>query len=394
MVDVVIVQFRLLHYRVRLFELLRARLRERGINLRLIVGQPSKTELARKDEGHLDWALKVHNLFWRVGGKDILWQPLPPSTRQAALRIVIQENRILSNYWLQLRRLAGGPQLAFWGHGRNYQSTAPNGLRERWKTWWLTRVDWWFGYTEGTRRYVQSHGFDPSRVTVLNNAIDDSGFGRDLAGISRGQLQKARQELGIREDAQVAIYCGSIYAEKRIDVVLASAEMLRRMLPDFQLLLVGDGPEAPAMREAARTRPWLHALGIRKGSEKALAYRMASVMLNPGLVGLHVVDAFVAKTPLVTQASALHSPEYDYLVDGANGRVVHDDSVQSYAEAVAELFTRADLLQAMQERCAVDAQRYTLDAMAVNFADGIVACLNRAGYSLPTPVPAGETGLA
>lgn len=210
MIEVVIFQYRLLHYRVRLFELMRARLHEKGVELKLVVGQPSQSELARNDEGKLDWALKVRNWFWRVRGKDLLWQPLPRCTRRAVLRIVIQENRILSNYGLQLRRLFGGPQLAFWGHGRNYQSTAPDGLRERWKTWWLTRVDWWFGYTEDTRRYLESRGFDPARVTVLNNAIDGSGFARNLNAVTLEQLAAARAELGIGEPAQVAIYCGSI----------------------------------------------------------------------------------------------------------------------------------------------------------------------------------------
>ena len=383
MIEVVIVQYRLFHYRIRLFEMLRTRLHERGVELKLVVGQASPSEVTRKDEGQLDWSLKVRNRFWSVGSRDLLWQPLPRATRSAALRIVIQENRILSNYWLQLRRLFGGPQLAFWGHGRNYQSTAPGGLRERWKAWWLTRVDWWFGYTDDTRRHLESKGFDSARITVLNNAIDGTSFARDLEAVTPEQLVTARAELGIAEQAQVAIYCGSIYAEKRIDTLLASADLLRQRLPDFHLLVVGEGPLGLSVRNAAKTRPWLHALGIRTGSDKALAYRLASVMLNPGLVGLHVVDAFVARTPLVTQASALHSPEYVYLVDGANGRVVHDDTVESYAQAVAEIFAQPGVLAAMQARCAQDALKYTLDAMADNFAAGVVACLRRAGHVIP-----------
>lgn len=380
MIEVVVVQYRLFHYRMRLFEMLRSRLRERGVELRLIVGQASPSEVARKDEGELDWSLKVRNRFWRIGGRDLLWQPLPRATRSTALRIVIQENRILSNYWLQLRRCFGGPQLAFWGHGRNYQSTSPSGLRERWKAWWLMHVDWWFGYTEDTRRYLESHGFDSTRITVLNNAIDGSSFARDLDALTPEQVAAARAELDITEQTQVAIYCGSIYPEKRIDMLLASADLLRQRLPDFHLLVVGDGPLGQSVRDAARTRPWLHALGIRTGAEKALAYRLASVMLNPGLVGLHVVDAFVARTPLVTQASALHSPEYVYLVDGTNGRVVHDDTVESYVQVVTEIFTQPGLLPSMQARCGQDAQTYTLDAMADNFAAGVVACLRRAGH--------------
>jgi glycosyltransferase involved in cell wall biosynthesis len=388
MLEVAIVQYRLFHYRVPLFERMRHKLASRGIRMHLVVGQPSVFERARRDEGHLDWAHKVRNRFWRVGGKDLLWQPLPRVAREAALCVVIQENRILSNYVCQLRRsLGGGPMLAFWGHGRNYQSAVPDGLRERWKRLWLTRVDWWFGYTEGTRAYLGTRGFDPSRITVLNNAIDDSGFRRDLAAVTPDQVVRAREMHGIAPGAQVAIYCGSIYAEKRISVVLESADRLRESLPDFHLLVVGDGPDAGLVRQAASTRPWIHVLGIRKGLDKALAYRLSAVMLNPGLVGLHVVDSFIAGTPLVTQASAMHSPEFDYLVEGVNGRVVPGDGIEDYARAVSELFEVPERLAALRAGCARDAERYTLEAMAANFCDGIVACLRRAGHPVPDTAP-------
>ena len=51
MIKVAIVQYRLLHYRLRLFELLRARLSSAGIELQLIYGQATRTERSRNDEG-------------------------------------------------------------------------------------------------------------------------------------------------------------------------------------------------------------------------------------------------------------------------------------------------------------------------------------------------------
>lgn len=386
MIDVVIVQYRLLHYRLKLFEVLRAILRQRGVNLLLVCGQPSETERLRKDEGTLEWADKVQNVYIRIAGKDIVWQPMSTRAHHAALVVVMQENRLISNYALQLRRFFGGPLVSFWGHGRNYQSRASTGLRERWKSWWLRRVDWWFAYTPSPAAYVRQHGFDASRITVLDNAIDVSGFLADLNGVSAADIAVLQQQLGISAASQVAIYCGSIYAEKRISVLLEAADMLRQRLPDFHLLVVGDGPEAGVVRAAADSRPWLHVRGIRKGCEKALDYRLASVMLNPGAVGLHIVDSFAARTPLITQASALHGPEYDYLVNGVNGVSVDEDSADNYANAVARLYTEPNLLTNMQARCAADAHRYTVERMAQNFAEGILACLRRSGRLPAAPV--------
>ena len=384
---VVICQHRLVHYRLSLFNKLQQACAVRGVDLRLVHGQASPRERIKKDEGQLDWADVVVNRWWAVGPVDLLWQPLPQALRRADLIVLMQENRILSNYWVWLTSWRCPGLLAFWGHGRNFQSTAPGGWRERWKTWWLLRVDWWFTYTQGTRRYIAGKGFDIERITSLDNAVDETGFIRDLSSVTAAQLESARVNLGIGAGAEVAIFCGSLYAEKRIALLLASADLLRARLANFHLLVLGDGPDAGLVKAALPNRPWLHWLGQRRGPEKALYYRCASVMLNPGLVGLHVVDAFIAKTPLVTQASAAHSPEYDYLVNGENGLSVAADSAASYAEAVATIFTQPGLLATMQAHCARDAGRYTLERMVQNFADGIVACLVRHGR-----LPANTTG--
>ena len=375
MLKIAIVQYRLLHYRLRLFEMLRDKLLTNGVELILVCGQASDFERSRRDEGQLPWATMVKNKFVRIRGKDILWQPLPASVQDAALIIVMQENRLISNYFFQIRSLFGGPLIGFWGHGRNYQSESPHGLRERWKKLWLKRVDWWFAYTDGARRYVASHGFPESRITILENAIDSSGFQEDLDSITPAEIAQVMFELSITIDSRVAIYCGSIYKGKRMDVLLESADLLRDLVSSFHLLVIGEGPESSYIREAAASRPWIHTLGPRKGREKALYYRISHVMLNPGLVGLHIVDAFVAKTPLITQASSSHGPEYDYLRQGENGISVLTDDAAAYANAVGEVLNDPTRLMAMRAECAVDAKRFTVENMVDNFVAGILDCL-------------------
>src|SRR5215217_7564556 len=101
---VVVFQYRLLHYRVALFEQLRANCAGQGIELHLVHGQATRREQTKKDEGYLPWAGKVENRVCEVGDRDWIWQPFPRHLRDANLVIVMQENRILSNYPLMLRR--------------------------------------------------------------------------------------------------------------------------------------------------------------------------------------------------------------------------------------------------------------------------------------------------
>ena len=54
--EVAIVQGRLTHYRVALFENLRRILQADGVRLRLLHGEATPSEAAAHDEGHLPWA--------------------------------------------------------------------------------------------------------------------------------------------------------------------------------------------------------------------------------------------------------------------------------------------------------------------------------------------------
>ena len=370
----VIFQYRLLHYRTALFDHLRTECAKRGIDLHLVHGQASRRESAKKDEGSLPWARKVQNRFREAGARDLVWQPFPADLRDADLVVVMQENRILSNYPLLLSRLWSRRRVAYWGHGVNFQSDAPGGLREKWKQMMLKRVDWWFAYTEMTAEIVRRAGYPAERITCLDNAIDNEAFERDLASVTDAQLQAMRAEIDAPEGAPVGLFCGSLYPDKRLGYMIDAADRIHAALPAFRLVLIGDGPSAGEIRAAMESRPWLKWLGVRKGLEKAAWFRLADVVINPGAVGLHVLDAFCSGTPMITTAESRHGPEVAYLQDGVNGRVVRGGA-DCYAEAVIALFNDRTKLDALKRAALHDAQHYTLGNMVERFADGIERCV-------------------
>jgi glycosyltransferase involved in cell wall biosynthesis len=373
---VVITQHRLLHYRVALFERLRAAAAARGIELRLVHGQPSPTEALKNDVGRLPWADEMRNRFWRVRGVDLVWQPYPAALRDADLVVLIQENRLLSNYpWLLGLGVRPGQRVAYWGHGRNLQSTRPNGLRERWKRWFVNRVDWWFAYTATTRdRILVPDGFPAARITVLDNAIDNDQFQADLAAVTPAQVQACLARLDADAGAPVGLYCGSLYPDKRLELLLAAADIVHARQPRFRLVVIGDGPSRATVSDAAATRPWLHWAGVQRGVEKAAWFRAAGYYLSPGAVGLHVLDAFCAGLPMITTANARHGPEIAYLESGRNGFVV-EDRPEVYAETLLQLMPDAARLEQIRANARRDAQRYTLANMVDHFVAGIEACL-------------------
>ena len=375
---VAILQRRLVQYRLTLFERLRSECASRGIDLHLVYGQASAADEARKDGGALPWADEVNARWVTVAGVDLVWQPLPSHLRNSDLIIMTQENKILSNYRLLLRRALGRNKLGYWGHGVNLQSTAPEGLRERFKALLTTKIDWWFAYTQGTVDILTKAGYPADQITQLDNAIDDEKFLADLATAEADldTLNSLRAEIDLADGAPLGLYCGALYKEKRVDQLIEAAARIHQAIPGFRLVVIGDGPDRPQLEQLMADKPWARCVGVQTGVDKAAWFRLASVQLTPGAVGLHVLDSFLSGVPLITTRSALHGPEVDYLDHGVNG-LLTDDSIEAFADEVIALLNDSDRYELMVEAGHKAAKHYTLANMVANFADGIEAALQR-----------------
>ncbi|KAF0192102.1 MAG: group 1 glycosyl transferase [Gammaproteobacteria bacterium] len=365
MKHVTIVQRRLTHYRVPLFTALKNELAARDIGLDLLVGPGTRAEEIKQDAGELPWAIPVPTHYWLKGR--LCWQSFGQHLDATDLVIVTQENKLLRNHLLMLapRRF----KLAFWGHGANLQSDNPHGFKERFKRWTTNRVDWWFAYTEISADLVRRTGFPHERITVLNNAVDTSELQRQRQSVTPQETRALREQLGFSQ-GPVGVYVGSFYAEKRLDFLFAAAEAIRREVPGFQLLLVGEGPQRDKVRAWCDAKPWARWAGAKFGREKVACMSVAQIMLNPGLVGLGILDAFLCGVPMLTTNCGTHSPEIAYLEHGKNGVMTADD-LNAYVEASVSLLRDAQALETLRVGCAMSAREYTIENMARRFADGI-----------------------
>lgn len=374
---VVIVVFRYVHhYRARFYELLRTELDARGVELRLIAGQPSPAELAKDDAVSVPWARSVRNRYWTIAGRELVWQPAFGMTRGADMVVVEQASRLLLNYALILGRESGGPRVAFWGQGRHVLPGRASPAGEAVKRFVSRYVDWWFAYNARSVDVVRELGVAPYRITCVQNAIDAGRLVELRQGITARELDEARARFGI-SSAHVGVFAGSLYPEKRLPFLVEACALVREQVPDFELLVVGAGPETPSVHAAAATRPWLHLTGALRDRELATAVLLGRAMLIPGAVGLAALDAFALEVPLVTTASPDQGHELEYVVSGENGLVVDDwEDPRAYAEAVARVVNDDGLYARLQGGCREAADKYTVEAMAVNFAEGAVRALN------------------
>lgn len=369
---VLVVQRRMTHYRVPFFEALRADLQRRSIELVLAHGRGTDEEESKADSGSVPWAQPLATQYL-LGGR-ICYQPLGAVSKGCDMMVVALENKLVCNLWHQF---LGSRRVALWGHGGNLQGDARS-WRERFKRVVARRADWWFGYTEMSRPLIGRSGFPQSRVTILNNSVDTAEMTRQFQSVTAEGRAQWRLRHGIGP-GPLGIFLGSLYSEKRIDFLLRCAAAIREQVPGFEIALVGAGPQRADVEAFCAANPWAHFLGMQKGQDKVDALAAADVMLNPGLVGLGILDSFTCGVPMLTTDCGLHSPEIAYLASGENG-LMTPDSEAAYVSAAVALLNDRNELQRLRDGCLASARQYTVENMARNFADGVEACLAAPRY--------------
>jgi glycosyltransferase involved in cell wall biosynthesis len=378
-------------YRVAFFERLRDTLGDEHLSLRVAYGAaPAAGRYASHSaESHLSFGRRTTS-YWLFGGR-VLLQPVFDEIRRADLVIVEQANKHLLNYLLLFLSALRMKRVAFWGHGWNRQGRNPSSLSERLKARLIRRPDWWFAYTESTACYLQSNGVPPDTVTVVQNSIDVKHFQRLLAGTTGQELDRTRALLRIESEAKVGLFCGSLYSDKKLAFLLHAAEKIRDSLPSFHLVVIGEGPERRLVEASTRGKPWVHFVGFKQGREKAVYFRLAHVVLNPGAVGLGIMDAFASGLPFITTDVALHGPEIDYFENGKNGMMCEHRS-SSYARMVVDLLRDRSLYDRLSAGALAAAEERSLEAMVQNFTTGILACMRGTSRGSDRRAAGGHSG--
>lgn len=365
---VAFVQRRLPQYRVPLLQAMRTRLAARGIALRFLHGPASPDEQSRRDAGTLAWAEPLPARY--LAGGRIVWQPFLHRVAGCALVIVSQENKLVHNV-LALADPRRRAALAFFGHGRNLQADAPHSAREWFKRQTTRRADWWYAYTQGSADIVAAAGFPRERITVVDNAIDTTALHVAIARAREHGTAANRRALGLPEQGPLVVFIGSLHADRHVPRLVDLATGLRRARPDVHVAVAGDGPQRPRV-DAAAASGALHALGAVDDARKATLLATCDLVLNPGAVGLGVLDAFAAGVPMVTAADARHGPEVAYVEHGHNGLVVPDADL---LPAVLQLLDDGAERERLGAGAMAAGRAYTIERMSERFCAGIEACV-------------------
>jgi len=362
------------HYRKPFNQKLRQKLEEMGIEYDVIYSDPYGDDKKRDDTVEYSWGHKTKLTQLPFGVK---YQHALSLAKNYDLVIVQQENKMAILYLVIIMSKLGFFKSAYFGHGRNFQARNPNSLGERWKRFWATKVDWWFAYTDETRRHVEALNFPAERITVFNNSVDTSELTDQIKQVGPERLDELRSELGL-VGKHVGVFVGSLYPDKRLEFLVEAGDVIRAQVTDFEMLFIGGGQDLPIIKKLAASRPWIHVLGPRFGLAKVELLLLGQVFLMPGLVGLAILDAGAARLPIATTRFPWHSPEIAYLNPGKNGLMIDEwECPIAYGNAVAGLILDPSRLNAMSEAAEAASRQFSIEAMVEKFAQGVRRALDK-----------------
>jgi glycosyltransferase involved in cell wall biosynthesis len=149
------------------------------------------------------------------------------------------------------------------------------------------------------RALIDKEGFQAARVGVIYNGIDLAA----LEGCQRYR-DDVRNELGLGADDVLVIQVARLSQEKNHLAALRALERVIPERPDVRLVIVGDGPEAGAIREEVRRRglePYVRLTGMRNDVPRLLGAADVGLLTSTTEgIPLTVAEAMAAGLPVVS----------------------------------------------------------------------------------------------
>lgn len=374
------------HYRVRFFELLNARSEHDYV---VFHGKPPSGIGHHAAEGPFDFPnVNVTNHELYVAGKSLIYQGVMRKIVRERFNAVIMGTHVqfLSNHLVLLTFKAIGRPVLYWGHAvekttggsRVAMSLSRAALHVKRRT--IHFADGYLAYTKSGAKQLLDSGFDADSVVAVGNTLDmekQVALHQQMRALEEGPL---REELGLARDSVVLVYVGRIYVQKRVDDLIEATRRILAEGPDLsvEVVIVGDGPDAQRVREAARELPFVHFTGeLRDQAEVARYLRVASAVVIPGALGLAINHAFAHGLPVISRASPFHAPEIEYLTLGRDSFIV-DGELDDFVATLRTFVESPDLRRDMAQAALQARERLSLEAMVQDFDAGVSRLLQPA----------------
>jgi len=179
--------------------------------------------------------------------------------------------------------------------------------------------------SDGLRQRVMELGVPPANAHTIYQGVDPLTF-------CAGNPAASRHKLGLPADRRILTWIGRMVPVKRLDVLIAACDQLRRQRADWTLYLLGDGPlRAQLQRDIQRRKldDCVHLAGPVAQAELPDWYRAADLtVLSSASEGLPNVlrESLACQTPFVStdvgSIREIADPDHSILVPASDAQAL------------------------------------------------------------------------
>jgi len=202
--------------------------------------------------------------------------------------------------------------------------------------------------SEFIRAEAERRDIEGNRIRVIFDGVDIKHF-------SRAAFPKAvvRRELGLPPDAPIALNVARFAPNKRQDLLVAASELVRKRLPDYHLVFVGEAEDqryySEIVEQIGKTALASNVtfLPFQRDIRKVEAAADVLVLCSDREpLGTCLLEAMAMELPVVVTKSG---GSHELFIDGETGLKTQGGNVHGLAAAIESILTNAELAHRLKK---------------------------------------------
>jgi 1,2-diacylglycerol 3-alpha-glucosyltransferase len=210
-------------------------------------------------------------------------------------------------------------------------------------------------YGMKARAIGTAYGFDPERMYVVYNSLDDESIRHHMDSLSAAMQERFLCEWFGEEPRYPIIVCvGRLNAVKKYPLLLEAASILKNEGVGVNIMLVGEGPERCVLVEQAAELGVPLKLAGAQYDEDFLSRALTSAAMTviPGWAGLSVIHSLSYGTPVVIHDNDdEQAPEVEAVKQGVNGARFREGDAADLARAILCVVKTLPKTPEVERRC-------------------------------------------
>ena len=209
-------------------------------------------------------------------------------------------------------------------------------FKSRFYSWLLRQTAGVMSMGECGDQFFLMYGADPHRLYRAPCWPDFDAFAR----VDANQLEGFRRKFHLSDTRRYILFSGRLAPEKRVDLLIDAFATVAPERPDWDLLIVGDGPlrEELCRRVPDALRHRVVWIGFLQLSECVTAYHASEVLVLPSdrdAWGLVVQEAMASGLAVITSDAV--GATHDLIDDQVSGRIFPVGDVAALKQAILDV---------------------------------------------------------